>query len=87
VADPALFGFSDVTNPCWSGDFFGVGGSLCGATIAQQNTHLFWDAVHPTELGHAVLADAALRLVPEPGSMTLLASGLVCLALRCRRRA
>ncbi|WP_084536663.1 SGNH/GDSL hydrolase family protein [Azospirillum halopraeferens] len=46
TADPAAFGFTDVTTPCG-----GAGGC---------NGHLFWDHVHPTATAHARLGEAAL---------------------------
>lgn len=50
LANPAAFGFSNVTQAC-------VFVATCvGGTHATQNTFLFWDTVHPTEAGHALLA-------------------------------
>ncbi len=46
-ADPAAFGFTDITTPC--------GGST------RCEGHLFWDQVHPTTYAHGRLAEAALR--------------------------
>jgi hypothetical protein len=41
--------------------------------------------LHPTAAGHEILADEALALVtPEPGSISLIAVGLIGLAI-CRR--
>jgi outer membrane lipase/esterase len=47
LAEPAAYGFRDVTTPCH-------GGASC-------DTHLFWDSIHPTTRAHALLAQAALR--------------------------
>jgi phospholipase/lecithinase/hemolysin len=73
VADPGAFGFTNVTAPCYVGPFTG-GGSVC----ADPNLYLFWDMDHPSAAAHAGIAAAAdAALVPEPGTMGLLATGLV----------
>ena len=53
------YGFSDVINPCWTGDIYGNNGSLCATSSAEQDTHLFWDGIHPTERAHGFVAIAA----------------------------
>ena len=42
IASPGAFGFTDVTNPCWTGGFQGptVGATLCSTRAAGQDTHL-----------------------------------------------
>jgi phospholipase/lecithinase/hemolysin len=50
-----------------------------------QDLHVFWDSLHPTEAGHALIARAALALIPEPGSVLLLVGGLLGLAAVRRR--
>lgn len=67
VANPGAFGFTDVTHPCWTGTYDGgpSSGTLCGTTSAAQDTHLFWDNVHPTEAGAAIVAEAAFVEVSE----------------------
>ena len=83
VADPGAFGFTNVTAPCYVGPFTG-GGSVC----AEPNLYLFWDMDHPTAAAHAGIAAAAdAALVPEPGTMGLLATGLVGIAFMHRRPA
>ena len=92
VQDPGAFGFSNVTDPCWTGGFTGYagGGSVCSTLPAVQDTYLFWDDVHPTAAGHLLVADAALsamRLpVPEPSTWAMMAIGLVSLAFAGYRR-
>ncbi len=81
VAKPSAFGFTDGTTPCWTGTYFGTGGTLCTTSPSGQDAHLFWDAVHPTEAGHAALADAALRAIPEPPGALLLLGALGALAV------
>jgi phospholipase/lecithinase/hemolysin len=42
---------------------------------ANSNQYLFWDYIHPTAAAHMVTANAAALLVPEPGTLVLLAIG------------
>ncbi len=56
VADPAAYGFTDATTPCWTGTYFGTGGTLCSVGWYRQNQHLFWDKLHPTAAGHRQVA-------------------------------
>ncbi|HEY5299390.1 MAG TPA: SGNH/GDSL hydrolase family protein [Acetobacteraceae bacterium] len=81
VADPAEFGFTNVTEPCYVGPYTG-GGSVC----ADPDGYLFWDTDHPTASGGAAIAAVAEALVPEPGTMGLLATGLAGIAFTLRRR-
>ncbi len=82
VADPAAFGYTDVTDPCYSGGYLG-GGEAC----ARPNSYLFWDYEHPTEHGHQELAAlAAAELLPEPGMLPVFLTAGLMLAWRCRRQ-
>jgi phospholipase/lecithinase/hemolysin len=76
VADPAMFGLTNVTDPCLPP------GST--TACADPDQYLFWDDSHPTETGQAYLADIAL--VPEPSTIGLLGWGLGTLALIAWRR-
>jgi len=88
VGDPAGFGFTNVTQPCVTGaspDY--TGGTACASTLAEQDKYLFWDNLHPTAAGHAIVAAAALDLVtPEPAYVSLLVAGLLGMGLVIRRR-
>lgn len=59
VSNPAAFGFSNVTEPVWTGNYTDPGSGTLNATGAAQNGYLFFDGVHPTAAAHALLAAAA----------------------------
>lgn len=59
VANPAAFGLTDTTNRVWTGNFTDASSGMLTATGAAQNQHLFFDGLHPTAQGHALLALAA----------------------------
>ena len=92
VKDPGALGFSNVTDPCWTGGFTGsaTGGSVCSMLPAVQDTYLFWDDVHPTAAGQFLVADAALRAmglpVPEPSTWAMMALGFGGLGFAAYRR-
>ena len=87
IANPAPFGFTNVTGQCVTGAVNFVGGTACSNNPAIQNQFLFWDQQHPTAAGHALIGDAALAvLTPEPASLSLLAAGLLGLAMIRRSR-
>lgn len=78
VANPAAFGFNNVTDPCLTAS------GVCAPTVAEQNRFLYWDDVHPSAGGHAFIAAAAVAVleVPEPGTLALLGVGLAMVAVR-----
>ncbi len=92
VADPSAFGLTNVTTPCFSGDFE-TPGSVC----ADPDQSLFWDGEHPTKVGQALTADLAFdvltgttdpALVPEPSTWAMMLTGFTGLGLagwRARR--
>jgi len=77
VADPAAWGLTNVSDAC--------GAPTAGCDPASA---LFWDGIHPTAAGHALLAAqmlAAVTPVPEPASAALLLIGGAALLLLLRR--
>jgi phospholipase/lecithinase/hemolysin len=78
VTNPSPYNLKDVTDQCL------VGTTVC----ANPNQYLFWDDIHPTAAGHAIVANAALALVtPEPASVWLTGLGFAGLCLLSRRYA
>lgn len=71
-----LFGITSTSLPC--AGFFGSAGAACDVS-------LFSDALHPSARAHALIGAYALQLVPEPGSIALVAAALVALSLSRRR--
>jgi cholinesterase len=67
-ADPAAFGLTNVTDPCFNGS------TVC----ANPDQYLFWDGFHPTTTVDTIVADDFLQAAetPEPSSLLLLATGL-----------
>lgn len=76
----STFGITNVLDPCYNGV------SAC----ANPDSHLFWDAIHPTARAHALIGTAALgavSAVPLPTSVLLLGAALAVLASgRLKRR-
>ena len=68
VADPAAYGFTNVTTPCFNGT------TVC----SDPNQYLFWDGFHPTTAADTILAEQFEQAAstPEPSSVLLLATGL-----------
>lgn len=75
VADPAAYGFTNVTTPC------AVSGVIC----ATPDTYLFWDEFHPTTATHAILGQAFASNVPEPATFVVVLTSLALLAIARRR--
>ncbi len=59
VADPAAFALSNVQDSCI------IPGTTVHPFCAQPNRYLFWDGIHPTRVGHAILAHDAQAALPE----------------------
>jgi outer membrane lipase/esterase len=82
VNDPAAFGFTDVTDPCYVGPQTG-GGTVC----ANPSSFLWWDQDHLTEHAYQILAAQALDAIPEPDMLPgFVAAGLLLILLRGRKR-
>ena len=65
VMDHRPFGFTDVHTACWTGTYTSAtSGTVCAPTVWGQDKHLFWDGVHPTTHGHALLAAQAMTQLP-----------------------
>jgi phospholipase/lecithinase/hemolysin len=60
VADPAAYGLKNVTTPVWTGNYENPFSGVLHATGAAQNGYLFFDSLHPTETGHAAIANLAV---------------------------
>lgn len=80
VMNPGAFGLSNATD-------------ACGNASANCNpaTSMFWDGIHPTSAGHALLADEMLRsaavvAIPEPETYAMMLMGLGLLGFVARRR-
>ncbi|MEW9573311.1 autotransporter domain-containing protein [Rhodanobacter sp. Si-c] len=78
IANPSLYGFSNVTTPaCGAGSSSvqcGPQGSGLPYTYAAgtDQSYLFADGVHPTTAAHAMLAQVVLSELNAPGQISLL---------------
>lgn len=80
---PSLYGLSNSTNRCYTGDDLGFtgGGSIC----STAELHLFWDGIHPSTAADQIFASTMLADLPEPTTPLLLVSGVLLLAARHTR--
>ncbi len=89
-ADPSGFGFTNVSDPCWTGSFTDpTSGTLCSPDPSDQNQFLFWDEVHPTAAGHLLAAEFAvdaLTAVPELSTWAMMGIGFAGLGFAGSRR-
>jgi phospholipase/lecithinase/hemolysin len=56
VANPAAFGLQVVTLPC-------VTPNVAPFSCNQEDGYLFWDGIHPTRAGHAILAAETAKVL------------------------
>lgn len=78
VANPAAFGITNVTTPCFTGDDLFFTTTNMPAPCATPDSYLFWDTIHPTSRVHEILGEAAFAaVVPEPETYVLLGLGLL----------
>lgn len=77
----AAFGLSNVSDGCYS-LYIQAGGASC----ADPDAYLFWDADHPTTAVHRILASNVLSAVPEPANVLLMGAGLMMVMLASQRR-
>ena len=89
-ADPAAYGLTNVTDSVLEIDedpsslLFGYP-VYPYDLVNDPDTSLFFDGVHPTALGHALIGEVAAASVPEPSTWVLFAAGVACLAWAGRR--
>ncbi|MFZ3081849.1 SGNH/GDSL hydrolase family protein [Rhodoferax ferrireducens] len=76
INNPADYGFSNVTQPCFNGV----------AVCANPDSYLFWDSVHPTASAHQLIGDRFTITVPEPPLTALMAVALIALYASRRRK-
>ena len=56
VADPAAFDLTTVTDAC-------VTPNIAPFTCKEVDEYLFWDGIHPTKAGHAIIAQEAANVL------------------------
>jgi outer membrane lipase/esterase len=56
IANPGARGFTNVTEPVWTGNLTDPNSGTLNATGSAQNQFLFFDGLHPTAEAHAQLA-------------------------------
>jgi outer membrane lipase/esterase len=86
VANPSAYGLTNVTDPAAPGLTIGDTTYDTSLEVPNPNQYLFWDSFHPTAKGNVLLGQAALALVPEPATLTLLAFCAGGVLLKRRRR-
>ena len=67
MANPAAYGLANATQQAAAGLEPGMWSYDLDQIVENPEEYLFWDHVHPTATGHALLGDLALSLVALPG--------------------
>jgi len=67
AAFPVSFGLANVTDPAAPGLSPGALFYNKSQIVSDPNSYLFWDDLHPTTAGHAMLAEQALLALRLPG--------------------
>lgn len=67
LADPAVFGLTNVTHSAAPGLEPGDSAYNTSQIVPNPHQYMFWDDVHPTSTVHAHLAERALALFAVPG--------------------
>jgi phospholipase/lecithinase/hemolysin len=78
AANPGSYGLNNVGDSCIN----------LGAACTVDSPYLFWDGIHPTAVGHSIIANAAYGVlaVPEPETYAMFLAGLGILGAVARRR-
>ena len=63
IANPAAYGFTNVTQPVWNGNLTDAHSGTLAATGAAQNGYMFFDSLHPTAATHSLLAAATTQML------------------------
>ncbi len=66
IANPAAYGFTDVTQPLWNGTFTDPSSGTLAASGAAQAGYLFFDDLHPTAQTHALLGQGVGQALTNP---------------------
>jgi phospholipase/lecithinase/hemolysin len=82
TANPAEFGFSNVLDPACRNCV-----SANRTVVPNPDEYFFWDDVHPTAAAHRLIGDAtyAILAVPEPSTLLVFITGILCVVAGCRR--
>lgn len=67
LANPALFGLANATDPAAPGLALGATSYDTNLIAPNPNEYVFWDDLHPTTAVHSILAQRALDLFRLPG--------------------
>jgi outer membrane lipase/esterase len=66
-ANPAAYGFADVSDPVWTGGLTDPSSGALRASGSAQNQFLFFDSLHPTAQAHSLLASGIAQSLTAMG--------------------